>query len=60
MSTDKENLFSSDYNFTVHNRPSVASMTADGACSGSGVLVVEPNGISAPPLAISFGKVPPF
>lgn len=40
----------------VDCRPSVANMTADGACSGSGVLMVEPNGSSAPPLAISFGK----
>ncbi|MCO5593175.1 hypothetical protein L7F22_047181 [Adiantum nelumboides] len=40
----------------VRTRPSVANMTADGACSGSGVLVVEPNGAVAPPLAISFGK----
>eukprot|EP00250_Pteridium_aquilinum_P025937 c31928_g1_i1 orf=3-488(-) len=40
----------------VSTRPSVANMTADGACSGSGVLMVEPNGSPAPPLAISFGK----
>ncbi|KAI5067067.1 hypothetical protein GOP47_0017595 [Adiantum capillus-veneris] len=43
-------------NRRVGTRPSVTNMTADGACPGSGVLVVEPNGTVAPPLAISFGK----
>lgn len=44
------------HSLKVGSRPSTANMTADGACSGSGVLVVEPNGSPAPPLAISFGK----
>ena len=35
----------------------MGGLSSEGGSSGSGVLSVESNGISAPPLAVSYGKV---
>ncbi|KAG0603589.1 hypothetical protein M758_10G105300 [Ceratodon purpureus] len=40
----------------VRGRPNMGGLSSEGGSSGSGVLSVESNGISAPPLAVSYGK----